>query len=185
MDRMLLGLLLFFGMHSVPLFGGLRQRLIGILGRPFYLALFALVSLLGLWLMLQGYALIDNRILWSPLPFGRTLAHALMPLALILVVAAYLPSFLKRRLHHPMLIGVVIWATVHLLANGDLASTLIFAPFLTYALLDMALSRPRKTLIPARKPQALYDVLAVIVGLIAYGALLFAHGTLFGVSVLS
>lgn len=185
MDRMLLGLVLFFGVHSVPLFGGLRQRLIETLGRLFYLALFALGSLVGLWLMLQGYSLIDNRILWLPLPVGRTLAHALMPFALILAVAAYLPTFTKRRLHHPMLIGVAIWASVHLMANGDLASTLIFGPFLAYALLDMLLSRPRKTLIPARKPQLLYDVLAVIVGLIAYGALLFGHGQLFGVSLIA
>ncbi|NVK40260.1 MAG: NnrU family protein [Oceanospirillaceae bacterium] len=184
MDRMVLGLVLFFGFHSLPLMGGLRQRLIDTIGKLFYLALFALGSLVGLWLMLQGYALIDNRVLWLPLPVGRTLAHALMPLALILLVATYLPTVTRQRLRHPMLIGVAIWSSVHLMANGDLASTLIFGPFLVYALLDMLLSRPRKTLIPVHKPQALYDVLAVIVGLIAYGALFFGHGTLFGVSLI-
>ncbi|GGO80236.1 NnrU protein [Marinobacterium nitratireducens] len=185
MDRMLLGLLLFFGVHALPLLGGVRQRLIDTFGRPGYLALFSLGSLVGLWLMIEGYALIDNRILWSPLSFGRSLAQALMPLALILVVAAYLPTLTRRYLRHPMLIGVGLWASVHLLANGDLASTLIFAPFLVYALLDMAFSRPRKTLIPHPKPQLLYDLLALIVGLIAFGALLFGHGLLFGVSLLA
>jgi uncharacterized membrane protein len=107
-----------------------------------------------------------------------------MPLAPILIVAAYLPTFIKRKVRHPMLIGVALWAAVHLLANGDLASTLLFAPFLIYALLDMLLTKPRKALIPVREPQLFYDILAVIFGLIAYGVLLLSHGRLFGVAVI-
>jgi hypothetical protein len=48
----------------------------------------------------------------------------------------------------------------------------------------MLLSKPRKTLIPVRKPQLLFDILAVIFGLMAYGALLLSHGRLFGVAVI-
>ncbi len=184
MDMMVLGLVLFFGMHSVPMLVTVRQGLLGALGRWGYLGLFALVSLTGVSLMWQGYRQIEASILWQAVSLGRPLAHALMPLALILVVAAYLPSFIRQKTGHPMLIGVALWAAIHLLANGDLASTLLFAPFLIYALLDMLLSRPRKTLIPVRKPQLFYDILAVIFGLMAYSALLLSHGRLFGVAVL-
>ncbi|UTW12171.1 NnrU family protein [Marinobacterium rhizophilum] len=184
MDAMVLGLVLFFGVHVIPLLAGVRQALIGVLGRWVYLGLFALASFAGLSLMWQGYQQIEVRILWPALAMGRGFAHALMPVALILVVAAYLPTFIKHQVRHPMLIGVALWAAVHLLANGDLASTLLFAPFLVYALLDMRLSRVRKTLIPVRKPGWLFDILAVIFGLMLYGALLLGHGRLFGVAVL-
>jgi uncharacterized membrane protein len=184
MDAMVLGLALFFGVHALPLLAGVRQRLIGILGRWFYLGLFSLGSLAGLSLMLQGYQQIEAKILWMPVGIGRPMAHALMPLALILIVSAYLPTFVKAKARHPMLLGVALWAGVHLLANGDLASTLLFGPFLGYALLDMLLSKPRKTLIPVRKPQLLFDILAVIFGLMAYGALLLSHDRLFGVAVI-
>lgn len=184
MDAMVLGLALFFGVHALPLLAGVRQRLIEVLGRWFYLGLYSLVSLAGLSLMIQGYQQIEPQSLWPAVGAGRPLAMALMPLALILVVAAYLPTFIKAKVRHPMLIGVALWAGVHLLANGDLASTLIFAPFLIYALLDMLLTKPRKTLIPVRKPQLFYDILAVVFGLMAYGALLLSHGHLFGAAVI-
>jgi uncharacterized membrane protein len=184
MDAMVLGLVLFFGVHLVPLLAGVRHGLIGVLGRWVYLGLFALVSLAGLSLMWQGYQQIEGKILWPALPAGASLAHVLMPVALILVIAAYLPTVTRQKTRHPMLIGVALWAAVHLLANGDLASTLLFAPFLVYALLDMRMSRARKTLIPVRKPGWVFDILAVIVGLMLYGALLISHDRLFGVAVL-
>jgi uncharacterized membrane protein len=184
MDAMVPGLALFFGVHALPLLAGVRQRLIGVLGRWFYLGLFSLGSLTGLSLMVQGYQQIEPQSLWPAVGFGRPLVVALMPLAPILIVAAYLPTFIKRKVRHPMLIGVALWAAVHLLANGDLASTLLFAPFLIYALLDMLLTKPRKALIPVREPQLFYDILAVIFGLIAYGVLLLSHGRLFGVAVI-
>jgi len=184
MDAMVLGMALFFGVHALPLLADVRQRLIGVLGRWSYLGLFVLGSLTGLSLMLQGYQQIEVQSLWPAAGFGHPLAVALMPLALILIVAAYLPTFIKRKVRHPMLIGVALWAVVHLLANGDLASTLLFAPFLVYALLDMLLTKPRKSLIPVRKPQPFYDILAVIFGLMAYGALLLSHGQLFGAALL-
>lgn len=184
MNAMVLGLALFFGVHALPLLAGVRQRLIEVLGRWFYLGLFSLGSLTGLSLVVQGYQQIGAQRLWPAVEFGRPLAIALMPLALILIIAAYLPTFIKRKVRHPMLTGVALWAAVHLLANGDLASTLLFAPFLAYALLDMLLSRPRKTLIPVRKPQLYFDILAVIFGLMAYSALLLSHGRLFGAALL-
>ncbi|MCP8687255.1 NnrU family protein [Marinobacterium sedimentorum] len=184
MDAMVLGLTLFFGVHALPLLAGVRQQLIGVFGRWFYLGLFSLGSLTGLSLMLQGYQQIEGKILWPAVGFGHPLAVALMPLALILIIAAYLPTFIKRKVRHPMLIGVALWAAVHLLANGDLASTLLFAPFLAYSLVDMLLTKARKTLIPVRKPQLYYDILAVIFGLMAYGALLLSHGHLFGAALL-
>ncbi|MFC6672012.1 NnrU family protein [Marinobacterium aestuariivivens] len=185
MAQMLIGIVLFFAVHLLPLFTSLRQRLIDRWGRWPYLGVYSLISLAGLVLMVRGYRAIEPDILWGPFGFGRLLAHGVMPLALVLVVAAYLPTFTKHKLRHPMLIGVALWSGGHLLANGDLASTWLFAPFLVYALLDIAFSRPRRTLIPVMQPKVLFDVLAVIVGLLLYSVLIVSHGQLFGVALLA
>ncbi len=49
-----------------------------------------------------------------------------MALALFLFVASGAPSNVKRFLRHPQLLSVVLWSLVHLLANGDLRSAVLF-----------------------------------------------------------
>jgi len=183
MIYLLPGLILFFGVHLLPLFAARRQLLIDKLGRLPYLALFSLLALAGLWLMLHGYSRMVPTLWWAPFSFGRTLAITLMPLAWILVIAAYLDTHIRDRLKHPMLIGVALWAGVHLLANGDARSTLIFAPFLIYSLVDMALTKPRPKLVPRGTPKARNDIIAVVAGWLGYMAVLHGHQALFGVAV--
>ena len=83
-----------------------------------------------------------------------------------------------------MLIAICLWAFVHLLANGDLASTLLFGGFFVYALIDIYRAKPRSSLVPRGKPKARFDVIAVVVGLILFGLVLRGHQTLFGVAVI-
>jgi len=184
MGYLLPGILLFFGVHLFPLFAHQRQALIARIGRLPYLALFSLLSLAGLWLMIRGFGRMTPSLWWTPFSFGRVLALAVMPLAWILVIAAYLNTHIRAWLKHPMLIGVSLWAGVHLLANGDSRSTLIFAPFLLYALVDMALTKPRPKLIPQGRPQVHNDIIALVLGLLAYVAVMHAHQALFGVAVI-
>jgi uncharacterized membrane protein len=56
--------------------------------------------------------------------------------AFILVAAAYVPGAMKAQLKHPFLVGIMLWALAHLIANGDLASIILFASFLAYAAYD-------------------------------------------------
>jgi uncharacterized membrane protein len=73
---------------------------------------------------------------------------------------------------------------VHLLATGRLAPTLLFGAFLGYALLDMALAKPRRQMIPGGEPRLLWDAVAIAGGLLAWVLLLRWHGELFGVTVM-
>ena len=54
----------------------------------------------------------------------------------ILLFAAYLPGRIKAKLRHPMLAAIKFWALAHLIANGDLASIILFGSFLAYAVFD-------------------------------------------------
>lgn len=183
MSVLIAGLAFFFALHLLPVHTAWRQSLIDRLGQPAYTALFSILSLAGFLLIIRGYGQVDDRALWTAPEFARTLALGVMPVALILLVAAYLPTRLRARLRHPMLIGVALWAAVHLLATGRLATTLLFGAFLGYALLDMALATPRRQMIPGGPPKLVWDAVAVAGGLIAWGLIVRWHDSLFSVAV--
>ena len=81
-----------------------------------------------------------------------------------------------------MLAGVKLWALGHLLANGDLASMILFGSFLAYGVVDMISSNKRAptAALVASKPIYL-DIAVVVVGVVAYGGVAMHHMQLFGV----
>ena len=86
-----------------------------------------------------------------------------------------------------MLTAVMLWAFGHLLANGDLASVLLFGSFLAYAVYDMVSATQRAALGPLGTAQggAVQDVTAIAGGLALYALLLFwGHQKLTGVPLL-
>lgn len=178
------GLIVFFAAHAVPSAAGFRAALVKTMGLWGYRAAFTLVSGAGLAAMVFGYANADKEMLWAPMTFARHLAYSAVPLALCLIAAAYTGSNIKRRIVHPMPWGIAIWATVHLLNNGDLPSVLLFGSFLLYAVLEMlSANRRGATRMTARVP-AWRDGLALVIGLGAAGLIAHFHGTLFGVSIM-
>jgi uncharacterized membrane protein len=186
---LVLGLVLFFVIHLVPTRPQLRARLIERLGRGAYNGLFALVALAGLALIIVGFAetrgvASANRQIWVPPVWGRHLAFLLMLPALILLVAAYIPSRIRSAVGHPMLAAIKIWAFAHLLANGDLAAVILFGSFLGYAILDRVSVKQRAALGPLGKRQGsiITDVVVIAAGLTLYGVMvLIGHRLLIGV----
>ena len=179
------GLVVFIGIHALPWHGSLRTQLVDKLGFNQYRALFSLVALVGLILIIVGKVRADFHSLWVPPSWGRLAALPLMFVALILLTAANMPSNIKRVLRHPMLAGVIVWACAHLLANGDVASLLLFGGFALYSVVAIISGNQRGKnanlpVVPVGK-----DILAVVFGTIAFCAILFAHPYLFGVAVIN
>ena len=84
-----------------------------------------------------------------------------------------------------MLVGVKAWAFGHFLANGDLGGMILFAAVLAWAVVDRISFkwRPASTVeLPA--PRVMGDVMAVVIGIIAYIAMIMLHPVLIGVSVM-
>ena len=186
---MILGLALFLGVHGLTTQRGLRARLIAAWGEAAYKIGYALLSLLGLVLIVWGFAWyratgwID---VWTPPKALKHITVALMLPAVILVVAAFIRGRIYTTLKHPMLAGIKLWAAAHLLANGDLGSIILFGSFLGWAVFDrISLKRRADTgapAIPVGGPGN--DLIAVAVGIIAYLALAFAfHPVVIGVPV--
>ena len=187
---MILGLVLFLGVHTLPAQRGLRARMIGSLGEGGYKIGYALVSLSGLALIVWGFA--DYRAtgwidVWDPPKALKHITVALMLPAVILVVAAFIRGRIYTTLKHPMLAGIKLWAAAHLLANGDLGSIILFGSFLGWAVFDRISLKRRADAgappIPVGGPGN--DLIAVAVGLVAYLALAFAfHPVVIGVPVI-
>jgi uncharacterized membrane protein len=186
---MILGLVLFLGVHLVTTQRGLRARLIVPMGEGGYKIGYALVSLLGLVLIVWGFA--DYRAtgwidVWFPPMALKHITVALMLPAVILVVASYIRGRIYTTVKHPMLAGVKLWAAAHLLANGDLGSIILFGSFLAWAVFDrISLKRRSDAGAPPIPVGGIgNDLIAVAVGAVAYLALAFVfHPVVIGVPV--
>lgn len=184
MSLLVLGLLIFVGIHLMPTSVSIRHNLIARFGAVGYKAGFSMASFIGLVLLIIGKANAGFVPLWSPAAWGRHAAMLLMLFSFIFLLAAYLPSNIKRWTAHPMLLGVLLWSAAHLSANGDLASLILFGGIGTFALLDMWSANkrgatPSKAVYPITK-----DLLVVIIGILAFAAVLLLHPYLFGVPVI-
>ena len=186
---MILGLVLFFGVHMLTTQRDLRARVVASMGEGGYKIGYTVVSVAGLALVTWGFAhyratgWID---VWNPPVAFRHITVALMLPAVILVVASYIRGRIYTTLKHPMLAGIKLWAAVHLLANGDLGSIVLFGSFLAWAVFDRISLKSRTDAgappIPVGGPGN--DLIAIAVGIVAYLALAFAfHPVVIGVPV--
>ncbi|MEJ2181115.1 MAG: NnrU family protein [Gammaproteobacteria bacterium] len=188
MSIMIVGLLLFLGAHSVRIFAeDWRNRQITQRGENTWMGLIAVISLIGLVLVIWGYgqARLAPLIIWQPPLWTKHLAALLTLPGFILLVAAYVPGTkIKTVVGHPMVLGVKLWALAHLLANGVLADVILFGSFLTWAILNYRAARQRDKTTGTHYQSAGVgrDIIAIVVGIIAWG--LFAavlHNWLIGV----
>lgn len=188
MSMLILGLVLFLGVHSTRIFAdGWRMAMIRRLGASKWKGLYALASLAGFGLLVWGFGLARQQpvALWSPPFFMRHVAWLLTLIAFILLAATYVPrNAIKARLHHPMLLAVMFWAAAHLLANGNRANAVLFGSFLLWAVLSFRAARERdraaRTLYPAGTASG--TAMTVLVGVAAWAVFAFwAHGLLIGV----
>jgi uncharacterized membrane protein len=104
-----------------------------------------------------------------------------------LLIAGYLPAQIRRIVPHPMLMSIKIWAVAHLISNGDLASVVLFGGFLIYGVLNLISIKRRQRAkgITAKVGPLRNDVIAVILGLAIYAAmLLWGHAAIIGVPLL-
>ena len=183
------GLLLFLGVHSTRVFANdWRNRTLARMGEKPFKGIYALLSLAGFLLLLWGYGQARQQgvMLWNPPVFTRHLAAVLTLAAFALLTAAYVPgNQIKAKLHHPMVLGTKVRALAHLLANGSLASTLLFGGFLLWSVLLFAASRRRD-----RREQTVYapgnakaTAITVAVGGVAWAVFAFwLHRLVIGVS---
>jgi uncharacterized membrane protein len=187
--QLILGLILFFGAHSVAIVSPrARDALAAKLGAQPWRIVYSLVSLVGFVLIVRGYAAarLDPQVIYTPPAFLRHVTALLMLPVFPLLLASSLPGRIKTATQHPMLAATKIWAFAHLLANGMLADVLLFGGFLVWAVLDrISLGRRPPKVLPMAPPSKFNDAIAVVGGLVLYGVfVMWAHVHLIGVAAL-
>ncbi|RMF95627.1 MAG: NnrU protein [Gammaproteobacteria bacterium] len=152
MLRLTLAAIFFTGSHlgisGTRLRGWLMQRI----GELPYLLAYSLLSLLALAWLAEAYKAAPYVETWGQVHALQPLAALLMlPACLLAVIGLTTPSptlagaerlleaaeparGILRVTRHPFLMGAALWAAIHLLVNGDLASALLFGSLLLLAL---------------------------------------------------
>ena len=186
MNALLLGLVIFFGAHSVSIINDpWRNRMAARMGEWPWKGLYALVSIAGFVLIVWGYGLArqDPVVLYTPPAWLHPVAMVLLIPVFPLLLAAYLPGRIQTAARHPMLAAIKLWAVAHLLANGMLADVFLFGAFLVWAVLDrISLKHRTQRAIPSLPHARVNDIIAVVSGLALYAAfVLWLHGGLIGV----
>lgn len=190
MLQLIIGLVLFLGVHSVSIVAHpWRDAMVARLGEWPWKGLYGIVALVGLVLIVRGYAeaRFDPVVLYSPPAWTHHLSMLLMLAVFPALLAAYFPGRIQRMLKHPMLVAVKAWALAHLLVNGTLAALLLFGGFLAWAVADRISLKRRAQASPLQAPVTpANDIIVVVGGLALYAAFLFwLHASLFGVALIS
>ena len=185
MTWLVAGVLMFLGMHSISILG-LRDGAVARLGEGPWKGLYSIVSLVAFVMLVWGYgeARTEPTLVWAPPVWTRHLALTILIPAFPLLFAAYLPGRISRAVGHPMVLATILWAGAHLLANGMLHDLVLFGGFLVWGVVDFVSLRARPVRPIARAPETAFnDVIAVLLGLGAYGAFIGGvHAWLFGVA---
>ncbi|EDQ32076.1 putative membrane protein [Hoeflea phototrophica DFL-43] len=187
---LIVGLVLFLGVHSVRIVAPeFRQSQIEARGLNAWKGMYTAVSLLGFLVLVWGYgqARLDPVVFWVAPAWVSHVVLLAMLFAMIFLVASQVPAGkIKAAVKHPMLLAVKIWALVHLLANGDLASLFLFGGFLAWAVVDRISEKKRLQAGLTSNPVAgpiKWDLVSVVGGLALYVAfVIWLHRWFFGVS---
>ena len=185
MTSLLIGLALFFGMHSLAIVALPLRDNLAAKSELGWKVFFGLVSLVGIILIAKGYADLRQTptYLYVAPTWTRHLAALLMLPAFILFLAPYFPGRIKQIFREPQLLAVKTWAVSHLLVNGTLADVMLFGSFLVWAVADMISMKNRVSRPLMGAPEsAANDPLLVVVGLGLYVVFVFRlHEMLLGV----
>lgn len=190
MNTLILGLIVFFAVHSIAIVNATwRDRMAARMGEWTWKALYGLIAIIGLVLIIRGYAeaRLNPVVLYASPQWLRVVAILLLIPVFPLLFAAYLPGRIQSAIKHPMLAATKFWALAHLLANGTAPDVLLFGTFLVWAVTDrVSLKYRTAPSVPSVPRSRFNDIAAVILGLGLYAAFVFGvHAWLVGVPVIA
>jgi len=215
----------FVGGHFVLSWPPVRSKLVKALGNGLFTALYSLLMVLFLVWLVAAYRVAPPLVIWDLGPKANLAPVVVMPFALILAVLGLTSrsptAVMGERLlraqvpvaagaltitRHPFLWGAALWALAHLIANGDMASIILFGSIALLSIGGMFAIDRRRALelgdawsaFAARTSRVPFAAVISgrtkadwagigwarpLAGLALYVALLFGHDWLFGAPV--
>ena len=186
MTTLILGLVLFLGMHSISIVAEPLRDKLAAKSELGWKAIYGIVSLAGIVLIARGYAdarMTSDILYTTPQWMNHVMALLMLPV-FILFFAPYLPGRISTAAKHPQLVAVKLWAVSHLLVNGSVADVVLFGSFLAWAVVDrISLKRRAQRPLPGLPKANGNDFIAILLGLVTYVAFtLWLHERLIGIA---
>jgi len=183
MILLFLALLVFAGVHLVPAFPGIKDGLVARYGRATFGAVMGVTGLVCLALLIAAWRNAPCEFVYFPADWGRYANFVLSLLGVICVSIFAFRGSLRQRLRFPLGIGVVLWATGHLLANGDTRSLLLFGGLGALSIAQMAVAAKHGER-PSPDVRNGHDLLSIVIGVALFGVLTQLHAVVVGVPIL-
>jgi len=183
MSLLIVGISFFMLVHTLPWLPALRLRVINALGEKPYKGIYSLISLSGFVMIVLGMRGVPYVPVYEPAASAHIVTAALMFPALYLLIGRRTGSNVRRLTAHPMMWGISFWAGGHLLANGELASLILFCSFLIYSVLDMLSANSRGARPVSEAAPLTAEIKPLMITIIAYVLLFSLHPWIAGVSL--
>jgi uncharacterized membrane protein len=178
-----LSVALFALVHLVPAFPALKAWVKTALGKAYGPA-FGIASIVSLVLIVLAWQGADRSPVYEPPAWGFRANLVLSFFAMLLVGIFAFRGRLRQLLRLPLAMAVVMWATGHLLANGDIASVILFGGLLVYGAIHLV-GGLASGFRPSTDVRQGHDLLSLLAGVALYGVMIQLHAHLFGVALFS
>lgn len=127
---LILGVALWWAAHLFKRVAPTARNNMGDKGRG---AVAALVGI-SVLLMIVGFRGTEFIAVWYPPSWTVHLNNLMMLVAIFLMGAGHSKGRARTWFRHPMLMGIIVWTSAHLLVNGDLAAIILFGGLGVWAL---------------------------------------------------
>lgn len=172
---LILGVALWWGAHLFKRVMPERRAAMGNAGR----GAVAAAIFVSVVLMVIGFRATPFVPVWTPPTFMIHINNLLVLIALWMASPAGTKGRILSNVRHPMLGGFKLWATAHLLVNGDLASILMFGGLLAWAVAEViVINRSEPDWTPDAPGTLAKDGMFLVASLVLMGVIGMIHGWL-------
>jgi uncharacterized membrane protein len=185
MDLLISGLLIWSIVHLIPsVTPSVKTKWLSTLGETGYKLSFTALLLLSLALIIFGWRSIEPSFLYQIPAGARHPVLLLVLIAFVLFGASNYPTRIKNFIRHPQLTGVMVWATAHLLLNGDNRSVLLFGCMGIWALLEIIfISRREGEWVKKPAPGWGREIRGLVISLVVFAVVVAIHPYIAGVPI--
>ncbi len=182
MILLVITILLFSAVHLVPVLPKTKSSLKNRFGTA-YGFLFGMAATITLAGIIAAWSFTDFEPVFEPGKYSRYYNMAFSFFAFLFLGAFFFRGKLRQITRFPFAIAVILWAIGHLIANGDLASIILFGGLLTFAIIFIAMGLANKVF-PTLVVREGHDTLSLVAGASVYIAMVQLHEIIIGVPVI-
>jgi uncharacterized membrane protein len=168
--------------HALPAIPELKSHLKGRFGRA-YGPIYGMLSLLLLAAMLWAYRSTDSEFLYATADWAWWANWGFSLAGFVCLGIFLFRGTWRNMLRYPMAIGVSLWGTGHLLANGDWRSLVFFGGLIVAALAHVMFAR-RAPFQPSPERGG-HNFLSILFGIALYGITTQLHYALTGMELVT